>query len=220
MELCVDNFDAGLVELTRDDADAAEQLVERYGDRAYRLALRITGVSEDAEDVVVDALQAAADTFPAFTGDATLGPWISRAVASAAYQKLRAGRRRVREIALADVMPALDADGRHFAPIDDWSKRLDEPALQDDLGHVVSAALEALPAGYRAALVLHDVEDLPPLDIAEILGIDVPAVKPLVHRARLFVRKRLSEHFESARPAPDSPTRPVLRTRMAGSWPY
>jgi RNA polymerase sigma-70 factor, ECF subfamily len=220
MELCMDNFDAGLVELAPDGADAAEQLVERYGDRAYRLALRITGVSQDAEDVVVDALQAAADTFPVFTGDATLGPWISRAVASAAYQKLRAGWRRAREIAPADVMPALDADGRHFAPIDDWSKRLDEPGLQDDLGHIVSAALEALPASYRAALVLHDVEDLPTLDIAEILGIDVPAVKLLVHRARLFVRKRLSEHLESARPEPDRVARPVLRTRMAGSWPY
>jgi RNA polymerase sigma-70 factor (ECF subfamily) len=220
MELCVDDMDAGVLELAR--RDGAEQLVERYGDRAYRLAWRITGVREDAEDVVVDALQAAADTFPAFTGDATLGPWISRAVASAAYQKLRAGRGRIREIAAGDVMPALDADGRHFAPMDDWSKRLDEPALQDDLGHIVSAALETLPASYRAALVLHDVEELPTLDIAEILGMDVPAVKSLVHRARLYVRKRLAEHFASigGAPASNPAARPVLRTRMAGSWPY
>jgi RNA polymerase sigma-70 factor, ECF subfamily len=211
--------DNGLIEVAH--PDGVEQLVERYASRAYRLAWRLTGVREDAEDVVADALQAAADTFPAFTGDATLGPWISRAVAGAAYEKLRARRRRVSGIAPADVVPALDANG-HFAPMDDWSKRLDEPALQDDLDHVVGAALEALPASYRAALVLHDVEDMPTLDIAEIMGVDVPAVKSLVHRARLFVRKRLSEHFESAGAtrAPDRLTRPILRTRMAGTWPY
>jgi RNA polymerase sigma-70 factor, ECF subfamily len=219
MELCVDDMDAGVIELA--GWNCAEQLVERYGDRAYRLALRLTGVPEDAEGAVADALQAAADTFPTFTGEATLGPWISRAVAGAAYQKLRARRQRVSEIVPANMAPALDTNG-HFVPMDDWSKRLDEPALQDDLDHVVSAALDALPASYRAALVLHDVEELPTLDIAEIMGVDVPAVKSLVHRARLFVRKRLSEHFESvgAPRAADSGARPVLRTRMAGSWPY
>jgi RNA polymerase sigma-70 factor, ECF subfamily len=215
----VDSPGTGLIELER--PDGVERLVDRYAHRAYRLALNLTGVPEDAEDLVADALQAAADTFPVFTGHATLGPWISRAVAGAAYQKLRARRRRVSAIAPADMVPALDTNGR-FAPMDDWSKRLDEPAMQDDLDHVVSAALDALPASYRTALVLHDVEDMPTLDIAEIMGVDVPAVKSLVHRARLFVRKRLSEHFESAGAthAPDRLARPILRTRMAGSWPY
>ena len=49
--------DAGLVEaLRRDDPAAADQLVERYGDRVYRLAMRITGVKEDAEEAAQDAL--------------------------------------------------------------------------------------------------------------------------------------------------------------------
>jgi DNA-directed RNA polymerase specialized sigma24 family protein len=48
--------DADLVEaLRREEPDAAEQLVERFGDRVYRLALRITGVNEDAEEAAQDA---------------------------------------------------------------------------------------------------------------------------------------------------------------------
>ncbi|HEX9819225.1 MAG TPA: sigma factor-like helix-turn-helix DNA-binding protein [Methylomirabilota bacterium] len=47
----------------------------------------------------------------------------------------------------------------------------------------------------ETALILHDVEGTPKSDVAQILGVDVQAVKSRVHRARLFVRRRLSEHF-------------------------
>jgi RNA polymerase sigma-70 factor, ECF subfamily len=59
-------------------------------------------------------------------------------------------------------------------------------------------AIDALPADYRTALILHDVEGVSDPHIAEILGVDASAVRSRVHRARLFVRKRLSEYFESA----------------------
>jgi len=55
------DVDADLVEaLRRDDPDAAERLVERFGNRVYRLARRITGSNEDAEEVAQDALWTAA----------------------------------------------------------------------------------------------------------------------------------------------------------------
>ncbi|MEX2148376.1 MAG: sigma factor-like helix-turn-helix DNA-binding protein, partial [Candidatus Rokuibacteriota bacterium] len=50
---------------------------------------------------------------------------------------------------------------------------------------------------YRTALVLHDVEGLSNPDIAESLGISLPAVKSRVHRSRLFVRKRLADYLET-----------------------
>jgi len=62
---------------------------------------------------------------------------------------------------------------------------------------IVGEAIDALPADYRTALVLHDVEGLSWPDIVDVLDVDVPAVKARVHRARLFVRQRLSEYFET-----------------------
>lgn len=62
-------------------------------------------------------------------------------------------------------------------------------------------AIDALPADDRTAVVLHDAEGTPKSDVAEILGIDVQAVKSRVHRARLFVRRRLSEHFGAGQAA-------------------
>ncbi len=193
------DVDAGLVEaLRRDDPEAPELLVERFGDRVYRLALRITGSNEDAEEAAQDALWTAARKIQMFKGESAFGSWLYRITANAAYQKLRARRAKAAEIALDDVLPALDQDGRHFEPMDDWSNRVDEQALQGELRRVLADAIDALPPDYRTALVMHDVEGLSNPDIADALAISLPAVKSRVHRSRLFVRKRLAEYMQTA----------------------
>ena len=191
--------DAALVEaLRRGDPEAPEQLVETFGDRVYRLALRITGSNEDAEEAAQDALWTAARKISTFKGESAFGSWLYRIAANAAYQKLRARKAKSREIAMDDVLPTLDDDGRHFEPMADWSERVDEQALQGELRRVLSDAIDGLPADYRTALVLHDVEGLSNPDIAETLGISLPAVKSRVHRSRLFVRKQLAHYMKTA----------------------
>ncbi len=191
--------DARLVEaLRRDDPDAPEVLVETFGDRVYRLALRITGSNEDAEEAAQDALWTAARKIHTFKGESAFGSWLYRIAANAAYQKLRTRRAKAAEIALDDVLPPLDEGGRHFEPMDDWSNRVDERTLQGELRQVLTEAIDALPPDYRTALVLHDIEGLSNPDIAEALGISLPAVKSRVHRSRLFVRKRLGNYMKTA----------------------
>ncbi len=191
--------DAELVEaLRREEPDAPDRLVERYGDRVYRLAMRITGLKEDAEEAAQDALWTAARKVHMFKGESAFGSWIYRITANAAYQKLRTRRQKAPEIALEDVLPSLDGDGRHFEPMDDWSNRVDEQALQGELRRVLQQAIDGLPPDYRTALVLHDVEGLSNPDIAEALNISLPAVKSRVHRSRLFVRKQLADYLKTA----------------------
>jgi RNA polymerase sigma-70 factor (ECF subfamily) len=191
--------DADLVEaLRRDDENAPALLVERYGDRVYRLGLRITSSPEDAEEVAQDALWAAARKIGTFKGDSAFGSWLYRIAANAAYMKLRARKFKTREVALDDVIPAFDEDGVHFEPMDDWSPRVDEQALQHELRDVLEHAIDELPPDYRTALVLHDVEGLSNPEIAETLGISLPAVKSRVHRSRLFVRQKLAGYLQTA----------------------
>ena len=188
--------DADLVAALRAEApDAAERLVERFGDRVYRLAMRITGSKEDAEEAAQDALWTAARKIGMFKGESAFGSWIYRITANAAYQKLRTRRQKSAEIAMDDVLPSLD-DERHFEPMDDWANRVDERALQGELRQVLQEAIDGLPDEYRTALVMHDVEGLSNPDIAETLGISLPAVKSRVHRSRLYVRKRLSDYLK------------------------
>ena len=190
------DVDADLVEaLRRDNPDAAEQLVERFGDRVYRLARRITGSNEDAEEVAQDALWTAARKIATFKGESLFGSWLYRITANTAFQKLRARRGRDREVALDDVLPTFDGESRHFEGIADWSERVDERALTAELLEVLERAIDGLPPDYRTALVMHDVEGLSNSDIAVTLEISLPAVKSRVHRSRLWVRKQLGDYL-------------------------
>jgi RNA polymerase sigma-70 factor, ECF subfamily len=191
--------DADLVAaLRREDQDAAALLVERYGDKVYRLGLRITGSPEDAEEVAQDALWTAARKIGTFKGESAFGSWLYRIAANAAYMKLRARKSKGREIAMEDVIPAFDEEGIHFEPMDDWSPRVDEQALHNELRDVLQHAIDDLPPDYRTALVMHDIEGMSNPDIAETLGISLPAVKSRVHRSRLFVRQKLSNYLQTA----------------------
>jgi RNA polymerase sigma-70 factor, ECF subfamily len=193
------DVDAALVEaLRREDPEAATALVETYGDRVYRLARRITSSNEDAEEVAQDALWTAARKIGSFKGESAFGSWLYRITANAAYMKLRSRRSKSAEIALDDVLPTLDEEGRHFEPMDDWSTRVDEQAIQGELRGVLEDAIAALPPDYRTAVILHDIEGLSNPDIAETLGISLPAVKSRIHRSRLFLRQRLSDYLQTA----------------------
>ena len=191
--------DAGLVEqLRRQDADAAEALVAAYGDRVYRLAIRITSNEQDAEEVVQDALWTAARKIDTFKGESAFGSWLYRIAANAAYQKLRGRQGKPHEVSWDDFSPWFDEQGHHVEPIGDWSTKVEEAALQTELRTVLTSAINDLPGDYRTAFVLHDVEGLSNPQIAETLKISLPAVKSRVHRSRLFLRQRLTDYMRAA----------------------
>jgi len=189
----IDRDDDLLDALRSGDPRAAERLVSRYGERAYRLARRITGNGQDAEEVVQDAFWSVVRKIDTFRGDSAFGSWLYRIVANAAYQKLRSPHSRRHDLSLEEVLPWFDEYGRHAAPVADWSPRAVDPAMQTELRTALSAAIDELPASYRAVLVLRDVEGRSNQEIAEALGLGIAVVKTRAHRARLFLRKRLGE---------------------------
>src|SRR5262245_6951992 len=176
----------------RREPTAAERLVARYSDRAYRLAFRITGNQQDAEEAVQDAFWNVVRKIDTFRGESSLGSWIYRITANAAYENRRRGGHRRNEITLDEALPQSHEDGHHADPIDDWSTRLDDPAIQRELREVLASALEELPPHYRAVIVLREVEGLSIPEVADALGIPVGPAQSHAHRARRFLRTRLS----------------------------
>ncbi len=179
--------------LRRREPTAAERLLTTYGERAYRLAVGITGNGPDAEEVVQDALWSVVRKIDTFRGESAFGSWLYRIVANAAYQKLRGRRGQGRDVSLDEVLPLFDERGRHIGPTADWSARVDDTSIQTELRLALTAAIDMLPAPSRTMLVLRDVEGLSNGEIAEALGLSVPLVKTRVHRARLFLRKQLGD---------------------------
>jgi RNA polymerase sigma-70 factor (ECF subfamily) len=174
------------------DGAAAEHLVASYADRAYRLASRITRDARDAEEVVQDALWAIVRKIDTFRGDSAFGSWLYRIVANAAYQKTRVRQGQRRELSLDELLPLFDDRGRYAERIADWSAAVDEPHAQADLREALDSAIGELRADHRAVFVLHDIEGRSNLEIAEALDLSVANVKSRLHRARLFLRKRLA----------------------------
>jgi RNA polymerase sigma-70 factor (ECF subfamily) len=199
-ETLIRNATAARVEQDRDliaalghgDRDGAEELLATYGDRAYRLAIRVTGNAEDAEEVVQDAFVSVIRKIDTFRRESAFGSWLYRIVANAAYQKLRSKRGRD-HLSFDEAMPAFDEQGRHVSPSEDWSQRAADPSRRAVVRTALTSALDELPPEARTLLMLHDVEGLSNGEVAEAMNLSISAVKSRVHRARLFVRKRVGD---------------------------
>ncbi len=187
--------DAALVaQIRRGEAGAVEGLVGAYGDRVYRLAIRITGNASDAEEVVQDTLLAASRKIDTFRGTAAFGSWVYRITANAAYQKLRGKRSKRNEVSWQDLAPSFYDKGQHMEVAVEWSKGSKDPAVEGELKSVLCGAIDELPVSYRTPFLLHDVEGLSNPEIAETLHLKLGTVKSRVHRARLFLQRRVADY--------------------------
>jgi len=196
----IDRDSSLVAALRRGDPTAAEDLVAAYGDSAWRLAMRITGSAEDAEEGVQDALWSAIRRIDTFRGESAFRSWLYRIVANAAYQHCR--RRRPgcgADVSLDKLLPVFDDYGLHAKPVADWSMSVEDPACQTELRMVLSTAIEELPPNYRAVVLLRDVEGLSQRETAVTLGLSGVNVKTRLHRARLFLRKRLDAYLSGSR---------------------
>jgi len=191
--------DAALVErLRRAEAGAVEALVDTYGDRVYRLALRITGNASDAEEVVQDALWKASRKIDTFRGTAAFGSWLYRITANAAYEKLRGRRNKRNDVSWEDIAPSFDDSGQHGEVAVACSRKEGDPAIECELKSVLCSAIDELPPKLRATFLLRDVEGLAYPQIAEALRVTLATIKSRVHRARLFLRKRVTDFMRES----------------------
>jgi RNA polymerase sigma-70 factor, ECF subfamily len=175
---------------------AFEKLVERYSQRVYNLALRMTGSADDAQEIVQDAFLSAYQNLKSFRGDAAFGSWVHRIAANFALMRLR--HRKVvsdAEGELEGELAAGDGGALPTFPLSQFGKRADDQALDHELRTAIERAVNALPDAYRAAFVLKDVEGLSYEEIAEATHESIPAVKSRLHRARLALRQAIQEFY-------------------------
>ena len=172
-----------------------EQVFHDHLPRVYNLARRMLGNDADAEDVTQDVLLQVVRKLHTFRGDAAFSTWLHRVTVNAAlaHRRKRSGQH---ERQIADPLESFREDGQHAGPVRPWASRPEQEVLDHETRALVEKAIAELPELYRDVYVLADVEQLPNAEIAEILGLSVPAVKSRLHRARLMMRHALAPHFE------------------------
>jgi RNA polymerase sigma-70 factor (ECF subfamily) len=183
-----------LAALRRGTPEAAEALFERFHGKVYNLAMSILKNPSDAEEATQDVFLTVIQKAHMFKGNSALYSWIYRICVNACLMRLR-GKRRAETVSIEEFMPVFTEEGMHASPVDDWSKEVERRMLNKELGQVIRRFTEALSEKYRVVFVLSDVEGLSNEETAEILGLTVPAVKSRLHRARLYLRERLSRYL-------------------------
>ncbi len=160
------------------DEHAFEALQHRVRERLYRLAYRLTGRRDDALDVVQDALFKAYRDIARWNERASFYSWLYRVATNLAIDRLRR-RKRVR--ALHERLAA-----RAGGPPRRGAEHIEHVDRRHDLDHQlarVRRALDRLPPGQRAVMVLRHFEGLSLAEIAEVRGCALGTVKSALHQA-------------------------------------
>lgn len=176
----IETDDAELVEACRrGESKAMELLYHRYKRRVFGLVTRIVGPS-DSEEVVQETFVRIFRGLAKFRGDSQLSTWIYRLAVNCSLSHVSKRKRRPEFEELSEHEPAEAPPSRDPA----LSKRLQE-------------ALLTLPAGYRAVLVLHDIEGQSHEQCAKILGCRIGTSKSQLHKARMRMREILGSSLRA-----------------------
>lgn len=168
---------------------AFDEIVRRYEDRLYRLSFRMLGNHHDALDAVQEVLLKLMAALPKFQGRSRFGTWLYRLAANTCLDIRRKRGRTSAESLEATLEHSPSAS---LAILDDRpTDNPDEYVEQQYRENLVRAALEQLPESQRKLLVLRDLEDLSNSQVADILGIEVGALKARLHRARQALKRAL-----------------------------
>lgn len=156
---------------------------ETFHPRIVRYLTRLVGKSE-AEDVAQIVMLKVSEGLRGFRGEASLSTWIYRVATNAALDRLRA---RGPEAAQDAGRPEDDAE----VPPEAQAPSTEATAIRAEMSACIRTFVEALPENYRTVMVLAAIEGFTNVEIAEILGIGLDAVKIRLHRARGALRKDL-----------------------------
>ena len=153
------------------DAEAAESFVREHHPAVLRLAVRLTGHLEDAEDIAQETFLAARQKIGSYRGGSTLRTWIHKI----AFNEYRQWARKRKSLPLLDYdRPAKDPGFAAF-----------------ESGHILQNAILKLPAKQREAFVLFEIEQLSMNEVAHVLGVPSGTAKARVSYARQNLRDQL-----------------------------
>jgi len=173
------------------DHTAQAMIVEKYEKMVYNLGLKLLDNREAAECVLQETFLKVLQALPKFKEQSQLSTWIYRIATNQALMRLRSKKRE-----RASFDDNLEDGSKDYSG---FVKSLEagplDTLLNNELKEKMDYAIEQLPDNYKTVFVLKDIEGLALKEIAEMLDLSLPAVKSNLHRARVFLRNKLSESW-------------------------
>jgi len=187
-EALVREFQAG-------NRQAYDKIADIYQKKIYSLSYNLTRNQMDAQDVTQEVLLTLFRKINMFQGKSAFSSWVYRITLNSSYMKLRR-KKKEPNISIDELMPLFNGAGFQQDKIKDWSENTESLMFTNESRNVIKNAVDLLPEKEKVVFLLRDVEGVSTEKTGEILDLTVPAVKSRLHRARLFLRKKLSNYFE------------------------
>ena len=166
-----------------------EDLIRQHQASIYRVAYRLTGNHEDAEDLVQEALIEAYEAFGKFRAGTYFDRWLFRILRNTYIDGTRA-RPKVTLHSLD--APLANEEGSPLSrEVMDWSGHPETRMLASALDEPIQQALMSLPEDFRLVVVLSDMEGLSYEEVSRIAGCPVGTVRSRLHRARMLLKEKL-----------------------------
>jgi RNA polymerase sigma-70 factor (ECF subfamily) len=162
-----------------------DEVVREHSARVYRLAYRLTGDQHDAEDLTQDVFIRVFRSLDGYT-PGTFEGWLHRITTNLFLDRMRRAARIRFEALPAD---AERLPGREASP--------EAAVMADMFDPDIERALATLPADFRAAVVLCDIEQLSYEEIAATLGVKLGTVRSRISRGRAMLRAALADRAPS-----------------------
>jgi len=168
------------------------RMVEAYSSRLYRLALKMLGNQQDAEDVLQETFIKAFRHLSGFDGRSSISTWLYRIAANEALMLMR--KKHLPTISLDE---PLEGDKGESEPLQivDWCCIPEHELMNEEARQQLDKAVQNLPPNLRMAFLLRDIEDLSTQEAADVLGLSENALKTRLSRARLRLREELTTYY-------------------------
>ena len=176
------------------DPAAFANLVEKYSPPIYRLAMRITGNQQDAEDVLQETFIKAMNAIADFQGRSSISTWLYRIAVNEALMLLR--RQKRAQTIPVEVETDDGAEGlSETLEIEDWCCLPEKELLSSESRAFLDTALNQLSPRLRMVFQLRDIEGLSIQETAQALELSEANVKTSLLRARLKLRELLTGYY-------------------------
>ncbi len=175
--------------------ESFERLATLFQKKIYALSFNLTRNAMDSEDVTQEVLLTLFKKIHTFQGKSAFSSWVYRITLNASYMKLRS-RKKDQSISIEELLPSFNGSGFQQEKIQDWSENTESLLFDNETRETIQKAVDLLPDKEKVVFLLRDVEGLSTEKVSEILELTIPAVKSRLHRARLFLRKKLTNYFE------------------------
>lgn len=171
---------------------AFEELIKKYENKSYAIALKILKDSDDAMDISQEALIKVYKSIKTFKFKSSFSTWLYRIVTNTCMDFLR--KNKVKTYSIDN--PIETDEGQYFREIEDFKNNTERRVDENITKELVHKAIDKLDDLYRVPIILRDIEGFSYKEISEILDCSLGTVKSRINRGRKYLKDIILKDME------------------------